>query len=263
MASIDFNFKAIGIVHGGGLYPQQSPRQSIYAKNEGYIELFPHCNYEQALEDLDGFEKLWVIFVFDRNNNWKPKVQPPFGIDRKVGLFASRAPYRPNPIGISSVDIARIDGLRIYIRNFDMLEGTPVLDIKPYIPDVDAFPTAKAGWRDSAPLPMEISFSEEAKNKCGAIMALGGPDLMDVARIQLTLQSGSPERQRIIGETGSEQTLAYRTWRIIFKKEKDAIYVLDVHSGYTKEELEDSKDKYCDKEIHRKLNILTNCDKII
>lgn len=246
-----FNFKPIGVVHGGGLYPQQAPRQSVYAKNEGYVELYPHCNYEQALEDLEGFEKLWLIFVFDRNDNWKPKVQPPFGINRKVGLFASRAPYRPNPIGLSSVDLVRIDGLRLYIRNFDLLDGTPILDIKPYIPDVDAFPNAKAGWRDSIPIPPQIIFSDVAMAQCGRLLALGGPDLADVARIQLTLQSGSPERQRITGEAGEEQILAYRTWRIAFRKEQDTIHILRILSGYSQEELNDGTDKYKDKDIHR------------
>ena len=137
MKNSSYSFKAIGVLRGGGEFPQQAPRQGVYARNEGYIELFPHCNYEQALEDLGGFERIWLLFVFDRNVNWKPKVLPPYGIDRKVGTFASRSPYRPNPVGLSAVELVKIEGLKVYIRNFDLLDGTPILDIKPYIPEVD------------------------------------------------------------------------------------------------------------------------------
>ena len=151
MDGLEYTFVPIGVVRGGGDFPQQAPRQSVYARNEGFVELFPHRNFEQALEDLSGFARIWLIFVFDRNHTWKPKVFPPFGADRKVGVFASRAPYRPNPIGISAVELVKIEGLKVHIRNFDLLDGTPVLDIKPYISEADSFPGSPAGWRDAVP----------------------------------------------------------------------------------------------------------------
>lgn len=251
------SFKAIGVVHGGGEFPQQAPRQSIYARNEGYIELFPNCNYEQALEDLEGFQRIWLLFVFDRNSNWKPKVQPPYGIDRKVGTFASRSPYRPNPIGLSAVELVKIEGLRIFIRNFDLLDGTPVLDIKPYIPEVDAFPESKAGWRDLVPEVPELEFSSAADKQIAALLRCGGPDLADIARIQLTLQSGSSARQRISGTPGGEQILAYRTWRIAFVKGDGRVLVDRIFSGYTETELAAVEDPYNDKKLHR--DFLMSC----
>ena len=246
-----YNINAIGILRGGGEFPQQAPRQGVFARNEGFIELFPHCNYEQALEDLTGFERVWLLFVFDRNNNWKPKVHPPYGIDRKVGVFASRSPYRPNPIGLSAVELVKIEGLRLFIRNFDLLEGTPILDIKPYIPEADAFPDSKAGWRDEVPPVPELVIAPEAEEKMKRLLVLGGPDLADVARIQLTLQSGDPAHQRITGTPGGEQLLAYRTWRISFVKEKGKVTVLKVASGYTPQELSNTADPYGDKALHR------------
>ena len=182
MNNSTYNFNAIGILRGGGEFPQQAPRQGVFARNEGFIELFPHCNYEQALEDLTGFERVWLLFVFDRNANWKPKVHPPYGIDRKVGVFASRSPYRPNPIGLSAVELVKIEGLKVFIRNFDLLEGTPILDIKPYIPEADAFPDSKAGWRDEVPPVPELVITPEAEKKMKRLLGLGGPDLADVAR---------------------------------------------------------------------------------
>ena len=252
MVNSTYNFKAIGVLRGGGSYPQQAPRQGVFARNEGFIELFPHCNYEQALEDLAGFERIWLLFVFDRNSNWKPKVLPPYGIERKVGLFASRSPYRPNPIGLSAVELVKIEGLKIYIRNFDLLDGTPILDIKPYIPEADAFPDSRAGWRDLVPPAPELIVAPEAQRQIRNLLECGGPDLEDVARIQLTLQSENPERQRITGVPGGEQLLAYRTWRIVFeRKGKESVTVKRIYSSYTPEELASTEDIYADKEIHR------------
>ena len=251
MENSSYNFKAIGVIRGGGEFPQQAPRQGVYARNEGYIELFPHCNYQQALEDLEDFERIWLLFVFDRNVNWKPKVLPPYGIDRKVGTFASRSPYRPNPIGLSAVELVKIEGLKVYIRNFDLLEGTPVLDIKPYIPEVDSFPGSKAGWRDLVPPVPELSIMPEAAIQLAHLRSCGGPDLEDVARIQLTLQSGNPERQRITGVPGEKQILAYRTWRIAFIRQENVVKVMEIFSGYTPDELADPSDPYLDKAIHR------------
>lgn len=259
MKDLNYSFKAIGIVHGGGQFPQQAPRQSIYARNEGYIELFPNLNYEQALEDLEGFQRIWLLFVFDRNSNWKPKVMPPYGIDRKVGTFASRSPYRPNPLGLSAVELVKIEGLRIFIRNFDLLDGTPVLDIKPYIPDADAFPDSQAGWRDQVPELPELEFSSAASEQIEKLLRCGGPDLADIARIQLTLQTENSDRQRISGIPGKEQILAYRTWRISFMRYDGKVHVNKIFSGYSESELAATEDPYNDKKVH--LDFL-NCCKV-
>ena len=251
MNNSSYNFKAIGVLRGGGKFPQQAPRQGIYARTEGFIELFPHCNYEQALEDLAGFERIWILFVFDRNHSWKPKVLPPYGIDRKVGLFASRSPYRPNPIGLSAVELVKIEGVKLHIRNFDLLDGTPVLDIKPYIPEADSFPSSRAGWRDQVPPVPELVFAPGVSEELSRLLVCGGPDLADVARIQLTLQSGNPERQRLSGVPGEEQILAYRTWRIAFVREERKVTVKKIFSGYTPQELASQEDPYNDKAVHR------------
>ena len=120
-------------------------REGVHA--EGHIVLADHIAPE-VLDDLAGFVRIWVLYAFHLNQGWKPKVKPPRGPRVARGLFATRSPDRPNPIGLSCVEIVRIEDSKIYIRGFDMLDGTPVLDIKPYLPYADAFPDAKAGWVD-------------------------------------------------------------------------------------------------------------------
>lgn len=126
----------------------------------GRVVLEPGHNFEQALEDLDGFSKIWLIYWFDRNENWKPKVLPPRGPAVKRGVFATRSPHRPNPIGLSLVDLIEIKGRTLYLGNVDLLDKTPILDIKPYLPYAEAFPEAKAGWLEGlSSTPMDIVFS--------------------------------------------------------------------------------------------------------
>lgn len=102
---------------------------------------------EKSLKDLEGFERIWVIFTFHRNEGWAPVVKPPRGQGRK-GVLATRSPHRPNPIGLSALELLSVEGRTLKVRGVDLLDGTPVLDIKPYVPYADAFPGARAGWID-------------------------------------------------------------------------------------------------------------------
>lgn len=118
---------------------------------EGTIVLRPDLRgVREVLSDLEGFSHLWVICHLHLNTGWKAKVMPPRGPKRRRGLFATRAPHRPNQIGLSAVEITSVDvkGGRVGIRGLDILDGTPVLDVKPYLPYCDSFPTARAGWID-------------------------------------------------------------------------------------------------------------------
>ncbi|MHB1399929.1 MAG: tRNA (N6-threonylcarbamoyladenosine(37)-N6)-methyltransferase TrmO [Trichloromonadaceae bacterium] len=100
-----------------------------------------------VLQDLAGFERLWLIFVFHRSDGWVSIVKPPRG-GPKRGVLATRSPHRPNAIGLSAVELVKVEGRTLHLRGVDLLDGTPVLDIKPYVPYADAFPEAKAGWID-------------------------------------------------------------------------------------------------------------------
>ncbi|MBJ6981029.1 tRNA (N6-threonylcarbamoyladenosine(37)-N6)-methyltransferase TrmO [Luteimonas sp. MC1572] len=101
-----------------------------------------------AFRDLAGFARIWLVFVFDRSEGWKAEVRPPRG-GGKRSVLATRAPHRPNAIGLSAVELVAVEARALRVRGLDLLDGTPVLDIKPYVPYADAFPGAAAGWIDA------------------------------------------------------------------------------------------------------------------
>jgi tRNA (adenine37-N6)-methyltransferase len=105
----------------------------------------------EAFADLVGIERIWVLSWLHRGGTWAAMVRPPRGTRVRRGLFATRSPDRPNPIGLSAVRLLRIEGCDLHVRGIDLLDGTPILDVKPYIPYADAFPEAKAGWIDAIP----------------------------------------------------------------------------------------------------------------
>lgn len=102
---------------------------------------------EKVIEDLAGFERIWLIFAFHLSEGWTAMVKPPRG-GPKRGVLATRSPHRPNSIGLSSVELVAIESRTLHLRGVDLLDGTPVLDIKPYVPYADAFPNARGGWID-------------------------------------------------------------------------------------------------------------------
>ena len=136
----------IGIVRSPHLTPAGTPIQPTYAEQyEGRIIVDPL--FEKALADLEGFERIWLIYWFDRAGPYRPCVIP-YRDTREHGLFATRSPCRPNPIGLSVVRLLGRKGLELRVRGLDLLDGTPILDIKPYVPEFDAHPSSKAGWLD-------------------------------------------------------------------------------------------------------------------
>ena len=215
-----------------------------------------------ALRDLDGFERIWVIFQFHENAGWRPTTRPPVppkGRDR-VGTFASRSPYRPNPIGLSCVRLLKIDGLTLFVDEADLLNETPILDIKPYIPMADAFPNAKAGWVEEQVGDLwNIEESHEFSEQNRWIAEHSPFDLLSFAQVQLSRGNFTKDvfdttrRRLTIDENAKTGVLAYRTFRIHFSYDESSrtVYLQKIASGYTTEELYSSEDKYGDKKIHR------------
>lgn len=145
--------KPIGILHSPYSRRMDAPHQStVVAGTEtgelalATLELQEWLD-EKTLQDLSGFERIWLIFVFHLSDGWKSSVKPPRG-GPKRGVLATRSPHRPNPIGLSAVELVKIEGRTLHLRGVDLLDGTPVLDIKPYVPYADAFPASRAGWID-------------------------------------------------------------------------------------------------------------------
>lgn len=260
MIAEEIVIKPIGIIHSDLRYRYETPRQGILAgENISVIELNPNNNFDQALKDLDGFERIWVLYQFHLNSNWKPLVNPPRHTRKKVGVFATRAPYRPNQIGMSCVRLEKIDGLKIFISESDILDGSPIIDIKPYLPYSDSFPDAVTGWaKNDIENIFEVCFEQEAIKQCKWLKETSNINLTDFARLQLEFNPTDSTRKRITEVNGNNSssetyTLAYRTWRIIYSVNEDErkVIIKKIQSGYSKKELTNSEeDKYHDKPLH-------------
>jgi tRNA-Thr(GGU) m(6)t(6)A37 methyltransferase TsaA len=136
----------IGRAHTPWRRREDAPYQPSAAPDAvGTIEI--DAAYRAALADLESFTRIWLVFVFDRSRGWAPLVKPPRG-GPKRGVLATRAPNRPAPIGLTSVALTGVDHAAgcVHVRGIDLLDGTPILDLKPYLPTIDAWPDAGHGW---------------------------------------------------------------------------------------------------------------------
>lgn len=134
----------IGVIHTLFQRSEGTPIQSAVANGaEGVIELFPE--YVPGLRDVAEFERLWLIYLLDRSAPPKLTARPYLDTQDR-GVFATRSPARPNHIGLSSVRLLGVEENRLHISDVDMLDGTPLLDIKPYFPDFDCFEVQRVGW---------------------------------------------------------------------------------------------------------------------
>lgn len=139
-----FTFKPIGLIHTRFLRQDGTPIQASMATEEkGSIELFPE--FSEGLLDIEGFSHLFLIYAFHQMKQGVLRVKP-YLDTVEHGIFATRSPKRPNPIGISVVQLLSVTGNTLEIKGVDMLNGTPLLDIKPYVPALDHFHTEKIGW---------------------------------------------------------------------------------------------------------------------
>ncbi len=136
--------QSIGIIHTPWHDTQGMPIQPVEPQGrKGIAEVYPE--YIPGLEDLDGFSHVILLYQFHRSRGYELRVTP-FLDSKPRGLFATRAPNRPNPIGLSIVSLIAIESNHLTVGNVDMLDGTPLLDIKPYVADFDAFPGSRHGW---------------------------------------------------------------------------------------------------------------------
>lgn len=130
------------------------PRQAGIVDTPGRIVFEPEYRVAEAVRGLDGFDYIWLIWQFSEavRNDWSPTVRPPrLGGNERMGVFATRSPFRPNPIGLSSVRLLRVEqdtqiGPVLYVRGADLMDGTPIYDIKPYLPYADSHPDARSGF---------------------------------------------------------------------------------------------------------------------
>jgi tRNA-Thr(GGU) m(6)t(6)A37 methyltransferase TsaA len=152
-------YMPIGIIHSPFKKLQGIPIQPTAAKGiKGTVEIFPE--YIEGLKDIEGFSHIILIFYFHLSKKTDLKVKP-YMDEQTRGVFATRAPSRPNPIGLSVVRLVGVEGTILHIKDVDIVNGTPLLDIKPYVPEFDGIEVAKIGW-------LEQKTTEDLKNNSHA-----------------------------------------------------------------------------------------------
>jgi tRNA (adenine37-N6)-methyltransferase len=232
----------IGVVRSPFTEKMQAPRQpGVKESAAGSVELFVGNDFEHALEDLTTFRYIWLIFWFDQAEGWRPKVLPPRS-DKRRGVFATRSPHRPNPIGMSLVELTGIEGLVLSVNGLDLLDGTPVLDIKPYIPYADSRADADHGWLDAGSIPAQdplaafhVEFSAEARAELELLKGFG----VDIeAAIRQVLELGpEPHPYRRIKKTDAGGVLALKDFRVAFTSAGRTVCVTAVTTGYRPKQL--------------------------
>lgn len=139
-------YKPIGIIHSKHTIAEKTPIQPVYAKGcKGQVEVFPE--FAEGLRDLEGFSHIYLIYHFHHSLQVKLIVKP-FLQDVDRGVFSTRAPCRPNAVGLSVVELVGIEGNNLHLDCVDILDGTPLLDIKPYTEKFDLYNVKKSGWQD-------------------------------------------------------------------------------------------------------------------
>lgn len=205
-----YTMQPVGMIHSCYKEKFAIPRQPQLAPAAtATLEMLSPYNLPEALQGLEQSSHLWISFIFHAalpNPNEAPRlmVRPPrLGGNKKVGVFATRATHRPNPLGLSVVKLERIEGSVLHLSGIDLLDGTPVVDIKPYIPYADALPDAHNDFAAEEPTLIPVSFTSDAKQQAEeAAQRLQQPV---VALIQQVLQQDpkpayqKPDPQREYG----------------------------------------------------------------
>ncbi len=223
-----FNLEPIGVIHTPYGQKFAVPRQpGLAASVHCEIELLaPYCD-PQACIGLEGFSHIHVIFIFDKVevDKFRPMIRPPrLGGNQRVGLFASRSPFRPSRLGLSVLKLERVENRNgktvLHVLGADMVDGTPILDIKPYIPFVDALPDAVGGFALTPPELKQVEFSHKAEQLLTSLK-LDRDSLVDILA-----QDPRPAYK------GSEDDKPYFAllmgYNIMFKVADDVVTVLDI-----------------------------------
>ncbi len=245
----ELRYQPIGVFRCPQVQPVDSPRQgSLAPESSGWVELNPEIPVE-TLRDLEGFDRVWLIYSFNQNTSWNPMVRPPRGADRKRGVFATRSPYRPNGIGMSCVRLLKIEGGKLYCSEHDLLDQTPILDIKPYVVVADSFPEAKQGWLTDLK-SFNVLFESLAAEQCQWISQRLGRSLEQIVTQQLSVEPTNKKIKRV-KFLDPFYAFHYRTWKLIFQLHDSEVSVLRVESNYSFEDMESSDNPHSDKSLHR------------
>ena len=202
------------------------------------LELLPDCDYETALQDLAGFSRVWLLSWFHRNTTWRPLVLPPRGPAQRRGVFATRSPHRPNPLGLTPVQLIAVEGRKLILGACDLVDGTPIFDIKPYIAAYDIFPDTRGGWTD------EVAAAQEMPPQFSVCLAplaelqaewLQKNWQLDFRPRLFELLARDPalhRTRRIRRRVENQFTIGCGAWRAVFTVTKKTVNILAIETGY-------------------------------
>ena len=237
-----YEFNPIGIAQTPFTQRFGIPRQpGLVPEARGILKLNNDPDLIHAIKGLEQFTHLWIVFVFHSHggNKWKPTIRPPrLGGKVKMGVLASRSPHRPNPIGLSAVELDRIDfnakgGAEIHVKGIDLLDGTPILDIKPYIPYADSIAHAGSGWAHEEIEKTPVEFETLALEKIKHAEANGFSGLKDLIEQLITIDPRPGFQKRELPPNaehaqGKDFGLLVRTWDVHWRIQDHRFVVYDL-----------------------------------
>lgn len=221
-----------------------TPVQPEGAEALSHVELHPGHNFEVALQGLEKFTRIWLIWWFDRKTGWKPKVLPPRGRSGRQGVFATRSPHRPNAVGMTPVRLHEIKERTLTVSEHDLLDGTPILDIKPYIPRFDSFPNEATGWFaqvEREGQSYRIQLSPQAKDQFEWLKSRE-PDLQPRVESLLTVDP-YPHRTRRIVPYEHGYRMSCGDWRLYYTLHAREVHISEITSRF--------ETRTADSELHR------------
>ena len=207
------------------------PRQSGLVSTKGTIVFEPEYRKEEALKGLEEYSHLWLIWEFSQavRKEWSPTVRPPrLGGNVRMGVFATRSPFRPNPIGLSSVRLENVEfsekyGPVLHVSGADLMDGTPIYDIKPYLAYVDSHPEAAGGFTDQIQdHKLKVEFPEELLKKI--------PVEKREALLAVLANDPRPGYQK---DPERKYGMSFGSWDIHFKVDGEQLQVLEVFNTFT------------------------------
>lgn len=251
---LSLNISPIGYLRSSDRVKFSVPRQPDEGVRQNHIiSLLPGRNFEAALRDLEGFDRIWLIWWFHKNSSWRPCVMPPRGDAKRRGVFSTRSPHRPNPLGISNVQLLKIEGRTLIIGDSDLIDGTPIFDIKPYIPKIDAYPDAAAGWvsnlGEEGLSSYTVNVGELAQRQLQWLNNRWQIDFFSRAK-DLLERDPSPHRtRRIVCQKDGGFRMGCGAWRIYFELKGSSVLVTHLAPGYPERVLtSESYDRVPDRE---------------
>lgn len=219
---------------------RHQPDENADERNQ--LELIPGQNFEVALQDLAGFSRVWLLSWFHKSNGlWRRTVLPPRGPAQRRGVFATRSPHRPNALALTAVKLLSVKGRTLTLGPCDLVDGTPVFDIKPYIPEYDSFPNESTGWiepvNETARLPpaYEVRFSQAAAEQAAWLFSEWAIDFRP-RLIEVLERDPTPHRTRRIRALGNGRgSIACGAWFAVFAVKGNHVEVEALEAGYPAE----------------------------